>query len=203
MGGGNYFRGVTAWQGLERSSADYVGMLATCMNALLLQSALEQVGVQTRVQTAIEMRVRGLQVAARIAGAGLGTAAGPSWPVRRFTCCLQEIAEPYIRRRAVRHLERGRVNLFVVATAQPLWYPCLTPSSPHSTLLQVVIFGAGTGNPYFTTDTAAALRAAEIEADAFFKATKVGPCLACWCVKPPHRCLRCMPMPAGGWRVRL
>ena len=68
VGGGNYFRGATAWQGLERSSADYVGMLATCMNALLLQSALEQVGVQTRVQTAIEMRVRGLHVAGRVAG---------------------------------------------------------------------------------------------------------------------------------------
>lgn len=112
VGGGNYFRGANAWAGLERASADYVGMLATCMNALQLQGALERVGVPTRVQTAIEMR---------------------------------EVAEPYIRRRAIRHLERGRV----------------------------VIFGAGTGNPFFTTDTAAALRAAEIEADAFFKATKV------------------------------
>ena len=81
VGGGNYFRGATAWQGLERSSADYVGMLATCMNALLLQSALEQVGVQTRVQTAIEMRVRGLQVAVAGADAGLGTAAGACSPV--------------------------------------------------------------------------------------------------------------------------
>ncbi|KAK9819866.1 hypothetical protein WJX72_003450 [[Myrmecia] bisecta] len=112
VGGGNYFRGVNAWDGLERATADYVGMLATCMNAICLQSALEQVGVPTRVQTAIEMR---------------------------------EIAEPYIRRRAIRHLERGRV----------------------------VIFGGGTGNPFFTTDTAAALRAAEIDAEAFFKATKV------------------------------
>ena len=120
VGGGNYFRGATAWQGLERSSADYVGMLATCMNALLLQSALEQVGVQTRVQTAIEMRVRGLQVAAHDAGAGLGKAGAPS-QVRRFPCRMQEIAEPYIRRRAVRHLERGRVTFCVVATAQPLW----------------------------------------------------------------------------------
>lgn len=112
VGGGNFFRGVDRWDGMERATADYVGMLATVMNAMCLQSALEAEGVQTRVQTAIEM---------------------------------QEIAEPYIRRRAIRHLERGRV----------------------------VIFGAGTGNPFFTTDTAAALRAAEIGADAFFKATKV------------------------------
>lgn len=112
VGGGNFFRGVTRWDGLERATADYVGMLATVMNAICLQSALEAEGVATRVQTAIEM---------------------------------QEVAEPYIRRRAIRHLERGRV----------------------------VIFGAGTGNPFFTTDTAAALRAAEIGADAFFKATKV------------------------------
>jgi uridylate kinase len=112
VGGGNFFRGVNRWDGMERATADYVGMLATVMNAICLQSALEHEGVQTRVQTAIEM---------------------------------QEIAEPYIRRRAIRHLERGRV----------------------------VIFGAGTGNPFFTTDTAAALRAAEIGADAFFKATKV------------------------------
>ncbi|EFN58166.1 hypothetical protein CHLNCDRAFT_141978 [Chlorella variabilis] len=112
VGGGNFFRGVDRWAGLDRATADYVGMLATVMNAICLQSALEALGVQTRVQTAIEM---------------------------------QEIAEPYIRRRAIRHLEHGRV----------------------------VIFGAGTGNPFFTTDTAAALRAAEINADAFFKATKV------------------------------
>jgi uridylate kinase len=112
VGGGNFFRGVDRWDNLERATADYVGMLATVMNAICLQSALEAEGVATRVQTAIEM---------------------------------QEIAEPYIRRRAIRHLERGRV----------------------------VIFGAGTGNPFFTTDTAAALRAAEIGADAFFKATKV------------------------------
>lgn len=112
VGGGNFFRGVDRWDGLDRATADYVGMLATVMNAICLQSALESVGVQTRVQTAIAM---------------------------------QEVAEPYIRRRAIRHLERGRV----------------------------VIFGAGTGNPFFTTDTAAALRAAEIDADAFFKATKV------------------------------
>ena len=125
VGGGNYFRGATAWQGLERSSADYVGMLATCMNALLLQSALEQVGVQTRVQTAIEMRVRGLQVAARVAGAGLCTAARGSSQVQRFPCQMQEIAEPYIRRRAVRHLERGRVTFSIVATAQPMWNPML------------------------------------------------------------------------------
>lgn len=112
VGGGNFFRGVDRWPGLDRASADYVGMLATVMNAVCLQSALEAEGVQTRVQTAIEIR---------------------------------EIAEPYIRRRAIRHLERGRV----------------------------VIFGAGTGNPFFTTDTAAALRAAEIGAGAFLKATKV------------------------------
>jgi uridylate kinase len=111
----SFFRGVDRWAGLERATADYVGMLATVMNAICLQSALEQLGVATRVQTAIEM---------------------------------QEVAEPYIRRRAIRHLEHGRV----------------------------VIFGAGTGNPFFTTDTAAALRAAEINADAFFKATKVRGC---------------------------
>jgi len=112
VGGGNYFRGVDAWDGLDRATADYVGMMATCMNAICLQSALESLGVPTRVQTAIEMK---------------------------------EIAEPYIRRKAVAHLEKGRV----------------------------VIFGAGTGNPFFTTDTAAALRAAEIDADVLMKATKV------------------------------
>lgn len=112
VGGGNYFRGADAWEGLERATADYVGMLATVMNALCLQSALEHIGVPTRVQTAIEMR---------------------------------EVAEPFIRRRAIRHLENGRV----------------------------VIFGAGTGNPFFTTDTAAALRAAEINAEVVLKATKV------------------------------
>eukprot|EP00191_Tetraselmis_sp_GSL018_P001412 CAMPEP_0177598784 /NCGR_PEP_ID=MMETSP0419_2-20121207/12584_1 /TAXON_ID=582737 /ORGANISM="Tetraselmis sp., Strain GSL018" /LENGTH=229 /DNA_ID=CAMNT_0019091353 /DNA_START=314 /DNA_END=1003 /DNA_ORIENTATION=- len=112
VGGGNYFRGANAWEGLDRATADYVGMMATCMNAICLQSALESLGVPTRVQTAIEMK---------------------------------EIAEPYIRRKAVAHLEKGRV----------------------------VIFGAGTGNPFFTTDTAAALRAAEIEADVLMKATKV------------------------------
>ncbi|EIE25159.1 uridylate kinase [Coccomyxa subellipsoidea C-169] len=112
VGGGNYFRGTSAWDGLERATADYVGMLATCMNALMLQSALEKQGVATRVQTAIEMK---------------------------------EIAEPYIRRRAIRHLEKGRV----------------------------VIFGAGTGAPFFSTDTAAALRAAELDVDVFMKATKV------------------------------
>ena len=112
VGGGNYFRGADAWEGLERATADYVGMLATVMNALCLQSALESTGTPTRVQTAIEMR---------------------------------EVAEPFIRRRAIRHLENGRV----------------------------VIFGAGTGNPFFTTDTAAALRAAEINAEVVLKATKV------------------------------
>jgi uridylate kinase len=124
VGGGNFFRGVDRWDGLERASADYVGMLATVMNAICLQSALEAEGVATRVQTAIEM---------------------------------QEIAEPYIRRRAIRHLQKGRV----------------------------VIFGAGTGNPFFTTDTAAALRAAEIGAGAFFKATKVDGVYDCDPVKNP------------------
>jgi len=113
IGGGNIFRGVVASaQGMDRSSADYMGMLATVMNGLALQEALEKAGVDTRVQTAIEMR---------------------------------EVAEPFIRRRALRHLEKDRV----------------------------VIFVGGTGNPYFTTDTAAALRAMEINADVVFKATKV------------------------------
>ncbi|MBE9115212.1 UMP kinase [Lusitaniella coriacea LEGE 07157] len=113
VGGGNIFRGVKASAaGMERATADYVGMMATVMNAIAMQDALEQIGIPTRVQTAIAM---------------------------------QEIAEPYIRRRAIRHLEKGRV----------------------------VIFGAGSGNPFFTTDTTAALRAAEIDAEVIFKATKV------------------------------
>ncbi|HIK12903.1 MAG TPA: UMP kinase [Oscillatoriaceae cyanobacterium M33_DOE_052] len=113
VGGGNIFRGVKAASaGMDRATADYVGMIATVMNAITLQDALEQVGVPTRVQTAIAM---------------------------------QEVAEPYIRRRAIRHLEKKRV----------------------------VIFGAGSGNPFFTTDTTAALRAAEINAEVIFKATKV------------------------------
>lgn len=113
IGGGNIFRGVAASaKGMDRASSDYMGMLATCINALALQDALEKVNVDTRVQSAIEMH---------------------------------EIAEPYIRRRAMRHLEKKRV----------------------------VIFAAGTGNPYFTTDTAAALRAMEIGADVVMKATKV------------------------------
>lgn len=113
IGGGNIFRGVAASsQGMDRASSDYMGMLATCINALALQDALENIDVHTRVQSAIEMA---------------------------------EIAEPYIRRRAMRHLEKGRV----------------------------VIFAAGTGNPYFTTDTAAALRAMEINAEVVIKATKV------------------------------
>lgn len=113
IGGGNIFRGLAASsQGMDRASADYMGMLATVMNSLAMQDALEKEGVNTRVQSAIEM---------------------------------QEVAEPYIRRRAIRHLEKGRV----------------------------VIFGAGTGNPYFTTDTAASLRAMEINADVILKATKV------------------------------
>ena len=113
VGGGNIFRGLKgSAAGMERATADYVGMLATVMNAITLQDGLERAGVATRVQTAIEM---------------------------------QQIAEPYIRRRAIRHLEKGRV----------------------------VVFGAGCGNPFFTTDTTAALRAAEINAEVVFKATKV------------------------------
>lgn len=113
VGGGNIFRGLkAASSGMDRATADYVGMIATVMNAITLQDALERAGVPTRVQTAIAM---------------------------------QEVAEPYIRRRAIRHLEKKRV----------------------------VIFGAGSGNPFFTTDTTAALRAAEINAEVIFKATKV------------------------------
>jgi len=113
VGGGNIFRGVKAASaGMDRATADYIGMIATVMNALTLQDALEQVGVPTRVQSAITM---------------------------------QQVAEPYIRRRAIRHLEKKRV----------------------------VIFAAGSGNPFFTTDTTAALRAAEIDAEILFKATQV------------------------------
>ncbi|NJN24137.1 MAG: UMP kinase [Acaryochloridaceae cyanobacterium RL_2_7] len=113
VGGGNIFRGVKgAAAGMDRATADYIGMIATVMNAMTLQDALEQLDVPTRVQSAIEM---------------------------------QEIAEPYIRRRAMRHLEKGRV----------------------------VVFAAGSGNPFFTTDTTAALRAAEIDAELIMKATKV------------------------------
>lgn len=113
IGGGNIFRGIQAEEGgMERTQGDYMGMLATVINGMALQSALEIIGVYTRLQTAIEMK---------------------------------EIAEPFIKRKAVRHLEKGRV----------------------------VIFGAGTGNPYFTTDTAACLRAIEIEADVILKGTRV------------------------------
>ncbi|HEY7448614.1 MAG TPA: UMP kinase [Vicinamibacterales bacterium] len=113
IGGGNIFRGVAASaRGMDRATGDYMGMLATVINALALQDALEQQGILTRVVTAIEMRA---------------------------------VAEPFIRRRAIRHLEKGRV----------------------------VVFAAGTGNPYFTTDTAAALRAMEMKADVILKATKV------------------------------
>lgn len=113
IGGGNIFRGVNnATKGMTRSHADYMGMLATMINAMALQDALEQAGLQTRLQSSIKM---------------------------------EEIAEPFIRRRATRHLEKGRI----------------------------VIFGAGTGNPYFTTDTAAALRGLEIEADVLLKGTRV------------------------------
>ncbi len=113
IGGGNIFRGLAASaRGMDRSTADTMGMLATVMNALALQDALEKIGISTRVVTAIEMRA---------------------------------VAEPFIRRRAIRHLEKGRV----------------------------VVFAAGTGNPYFTTDTAAALRAMEIRAEVILKGTKV------------------------------
>ena len=113
IGGGNIFRGISgAAKGMDRASADYMGMLATVMNSLALQDQLERLGTYTRVMSAMRM---------------------------------DAIAEPYIRRRAIRHIEKGRV----------------------------VIFAAGTGNPYFTTDTAASLRAMEIEADAVFKATRV------------------------------
>ncbi|RQW77726.1 MAG: UMP kinase [Geobacter sp.] len=113
IGGGNIFRGLAASsKGMDRASADYMGMLATMINSLAMQDSLEKIGVDTRVQSAIAM---------------------------------QEVAEPYIRRRAIRHLEKGRV----------------------------VIFGAGTGNPYFTTDTAASLRAMEIGAEVILKGTKV------------------------------
>lgn len=113
VGGGNIFRGVAASaEGMDRSSGDYIGMLATVINGLALQDVLERKGVATRVQTAIEMR---------------------------------QLAEPFIRRRAVRHLEKGRI----------------------------VIFVGGTGNPYFSTDTAAALRAMEVGAEVVFKATRV------------------------------
>jgi uridylate kinase len=113
VGGGNIWRGsVAAERGMERAAADYAGMVATVINALALQDALERIGLETRVQTAIEMR---------------------------------EVAEPFIRRRAIRHIEKGRV----------------------------VIFAAGTGNPFFTTDTAAVLRAAETDCQVILKATKV------------------------------
>ena len=113
VGGGNFWRGITASQmGMDRSTADYIGMMATIMNSIILQDTLEKVGVVTRVMTALE---------------------------------IKEVAEPYIRRRAMRHLEKGRV----------------------------VIFGGGTGNPYFSTDTTAALRAAEMGCEAILKATKV------------------------------
>ena len=113
IGGGNIFRGVSgASQGMDRSTADYMGMLATVINCLAMQNALEKTGIDTRVQSAIPMN---------------------------------EVCEPYIRRRAMRHLEKGRI----------------------------VIFAAGTGNPYFTSDTAAALRASEMRCDALMKATKV------------------------------
>jgi uridylate kinase len=113
VGAGNIFRGIKgAASGMDRATADYIGMIATVMNAMTLQDALERMGIPTRVQTAIAM---------------------------------QEVAEPYIRRRAIRHLEKNRV----------------------------VIFGAGSGNPFFTTDTTAALRGAEINAEVVFKATKV------------------------------
>jgi uridylate kinase len=126
IGGGNIFRGLAASvRGMDRATADYMGMLATVINALALQDALERQGVVTRTVTAIEMRA---------------------------------VAEPFIRRRAIRHLEKGRV----------------------------VIFAAGTGNPYFTTDTAAALRAMEIKAEVILKATKVDGIYTADPVLDPH-----------------
>ena len=126
VGGGNIFRGVSASAGnMDRAAADYIGMLATVMNSVVLQDALEQIGVQTRVMSAID---------------------------------IPQLAEPFIRRRAVRHLEKQRV----------------------------VIFAAGTGNPYFTTDSAAALRALEIEAEVIFKATKVDGIYSADPVKDPE-----------------
>lgn len=126
VGAGNIWRGRDGLaRGMDRATADYIGMLATVMNSLALQDSLERLGVETRVQTAIEMRA---------------------------------VAEPYIRRRAIRHLEKGRV----------------------------VIFGAGTGNPYFTADTAAALRAMEIDAEVLLKATKVDGIYDCDPVTNPN-----------------
>lgn len=126
IGGGNIFRGVNnATEGMTRAHADYMGMLATMINAMALQDALEQVGVYTRLQSSIKM---------------------------------EQIAEPFIRRRAIRHLEKGRV----------------------------VIFGAGTGNPYFTTDTAAALRALEIDAEVILKGTRVDGIFTADPEKDPH-----------------
>ena len=126
IGGGNIFRGITsATKGINRTTADYMGMLATVLNGLALQNILEKIGVHTRVQTAIDMH---------------------------------QLAEPYIRRRAIRHLEKNRV----------------------------VIFVAGTGNPYFSTDTTAALRASEINADILLKATKVDGCYSDDPVKNPR-----------------
>ncbi len=126
IGGGNIFRGVQAEEGgMERTQGDYMGMLATMINSMALQSALESTGIHTRLQSAIEMKT---------------------------------IAEPYIKRRAIRHLEKGRV----------------------------VIFGAGTGNPYFTTDTAASLRAIEMEADVILKGTRVDGIYTADPEKDPH-----------------
>lgn len=126
VGGGNIFRGMAgSAEGMERSQADYIGMLATCMNALALQDGFERAGIECRVMSAIEMR---------------------------------QVSETYIRRRAIRHLEKGRV----------------------------VIFAAGTGNPYFTTDTTAALRALEIGAECLMKATKVDGVYDCDPVKNPN-----------------
>lgn len=128
IGGGNIFRGIAASsKGMDRASADYMGMLATVINSLAMQDALEKIGVDTRVQSAIEMR---------------------------------EVAEPYIRRRAIRHLEKGRV----------------------------IILGAGTGNPYFTTDTAASLRAMEIGAEVILKGTKVDGVYSADPLKDPSAC---------------
>ena len=180
IGGGNIFRGVAASaSGMDRAQADYMGMIATVINALALQDALEDEGVVTRVLTAIEMR---------------------------------SVAEPFIRRRAIRHLEKGRVVIFAAGTGNPYFStdtaaalrameigaeailkatkvdgiydsdPMLNPSAKLFETLtyrevlekgRVVVFAGGTGNPYFTTDTAAALRAMEMKAEVILKATKV------------------------------
>ncbi len=165
VGGGNIFRGnifrglAGSAEGMDRAQADYIGMLATCMNALALQDAFERHDIPTRVMSAIEMR---------------------------------QVSEPYIRRRAIHHLEKGYVVIFAAGTGNPYFTTdttaalraceinaeCLMKATNRRAIHHlekgyVVIFAAGTGNPYFTTDTTAALRACEINAECLMKATKV------------------------------